>query len=109
MQELYQRFLETITYERYLVMMSSLLIVLIFSIRQIVFNHKAKLPKDIAKKFKRICELENRNPIEQEKYIIKKYIEEYEKSYPGYGGTRWKTNGSYYDKKSKDWVDPDFK
>lgn len=41
---------------------------------------KGRLDKLNYKKFKVISQMECRNPIDEEKYIIKKYIEEYSKA-----------------------------
>ncbi len=41
--------------------------------------HKARLDRRTAKKFRKICKLEYRTPIEQEHLIINKFIEEYTK------------------------------
>ena len=79
MYEMYLKFMDNMTYQKYIILMAMLGIILICAIHQIIINHKAKMPKEIGKRFLKVCELENRQPIDQEHYIIKKYVEEYER------------------------------
>lgn len=56
-------------------------------------NRKARLPKEIAIKFQQICKMEDRSAIDQEKRIIKEFIERYENTH----NLHWDENNQRYE------------
>lgn len=56
-------------------------------------NHRARLPKETARKFQQICKMEDRSTIDQEKRIIKEFIQTYESAH----NLRWNENNQRYE------------
>lgn len=56
-------------------------------------NIRCRLPKDIAKKYKQICKMEDRTTVDQEKRIIKEFIKTYENTH----NLRWDENNQRYE------------
>ena len=66
---------------------------LIFIIKTMRINRKARLPKETALKFLQICKLEDRSSIDQQKRIIKEFIQSYEEEH----NLRWDENNQRYE------------
>ena len=66
---------------------------LIFIFKTMRINRKARLPKETALKFLQICKLEDRSSIDQQKRIIKEFIQSYEEEH----NLRWDENNKRYE------------
>ena len=71
---------------KFVLLFIALAILLGWYIYTVIIFLKGRLKRDVAKKFKKICKWEHRSPIEQEKYIIEKFIDEYTEEH----GIIWK-------------------
>ena len=66
---------------------------LVFIFKTMRINRKARLPKETALKFLQICKLEDRSSIDQQKRIIKEFIQSYEEEH----NLRWDENNKRYE------------
>lgn len=66
---------------------------LIFIYKTLKTNRKARLPKETALKLLQICKMEDRSSIDQQKRIIKQFIQSYEEEH----NLHWDENKQRYE------------